>query len=247
MNMTHTGTQEAFGNRNLYAQFGYGMPPVRTGGMPGAGWTPPRVQHFPYGTGPRTAMLAPPARVVRAVEKICVLGDSAVGKTSLVRRLAMDRFEEEYVTTVGANVLQKRIRLQYPEYGLQFRLLLQLWDVTGQKGADLNPAFFRGASGALVVGDAQRIETQIELWKWIERFRKVAGPVPVVLAVNKTDVMDLGAFDFLLMDDISAEYDCFYLLTSARTGERVESAFHMLCEHLVRTKYLNTFRGGRAC
>ena len=69
----------------------------------------------------------------------------------------------------------------------------------------------------------------------------------MVLAVNKTDVMDLGEFDFLLMDDISAEYDCFYLLTSARTGEKVESAFQMLCEHLVRRKYLGGLKGGRAC
>lgn len=217
-----------------------------------AGHFPVRYRQGP-GALPRRAAVHPAGatrggRVIRAVEKICVIGDAAVGKTSLVRRFARDRFDDEYLTTCGAKVLQKKMTLRYTEQDTQVRLMLQMWDVTGQNiHSRLSPTFFRGASGAMVVSEAVRLDTQIDIWKWVEAFRAVAGNVPVMIVVNKTDIMDQREFDYLLMDDISAEYGCLYTMTSARTGENVEGAFKLLCDFIVRTKLNPQRKEGRAC
>jgi small GTP-binding protein len=210
-------------------------------------WELPMVQSFPMQRDFSVMKQPQPERIVRSVEKICILGDPAVGKTSIVRRFARDNFDEQYLTTSGANVLRKNLNIQYPERGVQAKLTIQIWDVTGENRGNLNPAFFRGASGALVVGDAVRLETQLDMWKWIEAFRSVAGNVPVQMVVNKTDIMDRQEFDYLLMDDISREYGCLYTMTSARTSTNVEMAFRMLCDFLVRRRLFGDIGGTRAC
>jgi len=211
------------------------------------GWEMPLVPAFPMKR--HIALITPrgAATVVRLAEKICVLGDSGVGKTSIVRRYAQDMFDDGYLTTCGANVSMSKICMDYPELNLRARLSVQIWDVTGERRGSLNPTFFRGASGALVVGDAVRLETQLHLWKWIEAFRSVAGDVPVVIVVNKTDIMDLQEFDFLLMDDISREYGCAYIMTSARKNDNIDGAFRKLCDFLVRMRLPRDREAAGAC
>jgi small GTP-binding protein len=185
-------------------------------------------------------------KVERMAEKICVLGDSGVGKTSLVRRYAQDKFDDEYITTCGARVTVKKIRLDYPERNLQSRLSVQIWDVSGEHGGSLNPAFYRGASGALIVGDAIRLETQLDLWKWIEDFRAVAGNAPVLIVVNKSDIMDRQEFDYLLMDDLAREYGCIYTMASARQNDKVEETFKTLCHFMLRPRFEGNREGAGA-
>lgn len=235
--------------RNLSRTTGIGRsrPIVRPAGrFPGR--YRPAPPAFPNGTAIHAAVAPRGGRTISAIEKVCVIGDAAVGKTSLVRRFAREKFDDEYLTTCGAKVLLKKMTLRYPEQDTQVRLMLHMWDVTGQNiHARLSPTFFRGASGAMVVSEAVRLDTQIDIWKWVEAFRAVAGNVPVMIVVNKTDIMDQHEFDYLLMDDISAEYGCLYTMTSARTGENVEGAFKLLCDFIVRTKLIGQRRDGRAC
>jgi small GTP-binding protein len=210
-------------------------------------WEVPHVPGFPDRRNIALTGHSGTRNVERLAEKICVLGNSGVGKTSLVRRYAQDRFDDDYITTCGARVTVKKIRLDYPERNLQSRLSVQIWDVSGEHGRSLNPAFFRGASGALVVGDAVRLETQLDLWKWIEDFRAVAGNVPVMIVVNKSDIMDRQEFDYLLMDDLSKEYGCIYTMTSARHNDRVDEAFRTLCQSMVRRRLEGSREGAGAC
>ena len=186
--------------------------------------------------------------VLELTKKICVLGDSAVGKTSLIRRYAQDCFEENYKTTVGARVLWKTQVLSYPDRSLEVRLNLNIWEISGQnRHLGLYPAYYRGAEGAMVVGDAARLDTQVNLWKWIEGFRASAGRVPVILLVNKTDILDTDDFDFGFIDDLSREFDCPYRLASARTGESVARAFRELGHRLVGKKLASPLGRVSAC
>ena len=193
-------------------------------------------RHFDRGT----FMMPAPARSMglralqRTTKKICVLGDHAVGKTSLIRRFALDCFDDVYTTTVGARILQKPLVLEYPERSLEVWLNLRIWEISGQsQHLELYPAYYRGAEGAIIVGDIARTETQLNLWRWIASFRAVAGRVPVILLVNKTDIMDLDTFDHKLLDEISGEFGCPYRMGSAKTGANVDNAFRELGERLV--------------
>jgi len=210
-------------------------------------WQPAIAPQHPARRGLPIVRSPQAGRQTCLVEKICVLGDSGVGKTSIVRRYAQERFDSEYLTTCGATVTLKKMKLYYPERDLQARLTVQIWDVTGEKGGNLKAAFFRGASGALVVGDAVRLETQLDLWKWIEDFRRVAGNAPVLIVINKTDIMDRQEFDYLLMEDISREYGCHYCMTSARNDEGIGGAFRRLCDTLVKGRLVGSWEGSKAC
>jgi small GTP-binding protein len=187
------------------------------------------------------------ARQSCLVEKICVLGDSGVGKTSLVRRYTQDRFDFEYRTTSGANVTPKKIKLNYREHSLLARLTLQIWDISGGIRGEPGAALFRGASGALVVGDAARLESQLDIWKWIEAFRTASGNAPVLIVINKTDIIDRKEFDQRLMEEISREYGCIYIMTSARNNDKVNEAFGRLLDFMVRRRLIDGSEGAQAC
>jgi small GTP-binding protein len=185
--------------------------------------------------------------VMRATKKICVLGDPAVGKTSIIRRFALDCFDDVYTTTVGARILQKPIVLEYPEPSSQVWLNLRIWEISGQnRHLELYPAYYRGAEGALVVGDVARKDTQVNIWKWIEGFRAVAGRVPIFLLVNKTDIMEMETYDQDLVVKLSSEFGCPYRMVSAKTGANVESAFRELGDRLVGRNLIPSWRRGKA-
>ncbi len=118
----------------------------------------------------------------RAV-KIVLLGDGAVGKTSLVRRYVEHRFDDSYITTIGANVKKKELE----EFGIR----LIIWDLYGQKlGTNLQDSNYYGADGAIVVFDLTRKKTLDHVKGWLRDLYKVVGKVPVVFAGNKRDIID---------------------------------------------------------
>jgi small GTP-binding protein len=157
--------------------------------------------------------------------KVCILGDPAVGKSSLVHAMAGDRFNEMYVTTVGARVLKKTVTVRHPAAARDIRMKLMLWEITGHLGPAVAHPFLQGADAAIVVADMARLETQLSLWKWVEAARSAGADVPVILLVNKTDLAEPG-FDSGIVEELSAEYlsPCFY--TSARAGQNIEEAFN---------------------
>ncbi len=164
--------------------------------------------------------------------KVCLVGDVGVGKTSLVRRYVLDQFDDRYLTTIGTKVEKKDLRIVRPAQDLVVDLSMAIWDIMGQEGFRqlLADAYFYGAHGVLAVADLTRRATLDGLLEWIDAVDRAAGPVPVVIALNKADLADQVAYDRAearkTADALHAE--CF--LTSAKTGEGVEEAFRRLGE-----------------
>jgi small GTP-binding protein len=175
--------------------------------------------------------------------KICILGEPAVGKTSLVFRLAAHRFDGNYITTVGARLSIKTLLLQPPEYMSDVWLKLMIWEIRGRHWLTPIDPYLRGADAAVVVGDAQRLETQIDLWKWIDRARFVAGDIPIMMVVNKCDLADED-FDPDLVAELSVKYGCPFRMTSARTGSNVDAVFRELAVRMMRFPGSHGFWGG---
>jgi small GTP-binding protein len=167
--------------------------------------------------------------------KVCLLGDPAVGKSSLVLRMAGDRFNELYVTTVGARVLRKTVTVRPPGAFCDTRVDLMVWEVTGHIRPELLHLYLAGTNGAIVVGDATRLETQKSLFKWTKAARAAAGNVPVMMLLNKMDIPD-SAIERELIEGLAAEHGCAHRLTSARTGRNVEAAFTEMAASLARPK-----------
>lgn len=121
--------------------------------------------------------------MAKYASKIVLLGDGAVGKTSLVRRYVEQTFSDDYIATIGVNVKKKLIK--------DLDLNMSIWDIYGQKS--INPgdhsSNYVGAKGALVVFDLTRKKTFMHLKGWIEDLYDVTGKIPVVLLGNKNDII----------------------------------------------------------
>lgn len=171
--------------------------------------------------------------------KICLVGEAAVGKTSLIRRYVLDDFDDKYITTLGAKVSKKEMEFDLPNNGMRIGMDLTIWDIMGEKGfRDLvKEAFFVGTRGILAVCDITRYDTLKELDDWVQSVFKVVGNIPVIFAVNKVDLKDevLLMYGDTELDQASRAFDAHYLYTSAKTGENVEEAFRLMGERIVES------------
>src|SRR5436309_8880779 len=120
--------------------------------------------------------------------KILLLGDGAVGKTSLIRRFVVDKFSDDYITTIGTKVTKKDLRLESP--GKVTDLTFMIWDVLGQKGyRGIQESSFQGAKGALLVYDVTRPEPAESLHEyWIPHLLSVTDPLRLVMVAYKVDL-----------------------------------------------------------
>jgi small GTP-binding protein len=160
------------------------------------------------------------------IKKICLLGDAAVGKTSLIRRYVYSSFDDKYITTIGTKVTKKALVFKHPSQDMKVRISLLIWDILGQKEySRLHPVYYQGAEGGLVVCDATRPATIKSLEEWAMGFQKTVGDVPLVFLINKVDLVDRDAFDMTEAQAIADKYNGRIYFTSAKTGENVEKSF----------------------
>jgi len=154
--------------------------------------------------------------------KICMIGATAVGKTSLVARFLSSIFHERYTTTIGVKIQTRRLQRG------ERRIDLVLWDLSGEdEFQSVQPFYLRGAAGFLLVIDGTRratLDIAIALHK---RVRSTTGPIPFVVMLNKADLA--SAWDIDVQGLAELEQRGFPLVrTSAKTGEGVEESFNRL-------------------
>jgi len=166
--------------------------------------------------------------------KICLVGEGAVGKTSLIRKYVLDEFDDRYISTLGAKITKKELMVESPDNGSEIRIDMTIWDIMGEKGFRelLKEAYFYGAQGMLAVCDMTREDTYYELPTWISAVEKVAGSIPVVFLGNKIDLTESKTVEEDDMKMMGESYDSSYLLTSARTGRNVETAFMRIADKI---------------
>jgi small GTP-binding protein len=168
--------------------------------------------------------------------KICLLGDSAVGKTSLVRRFVFDEFSDEYIVTIGTKVTLKNIVVAEKNIP-KTALSLIIWDILGHKKlVDIRERFYRGARGALIVCDVTRRETLENLYNWVESFYATVSEVPIVILANKWDLKGKYAFKKRNLEEVAKKLNAPSLYTSAKTGKNVEKAFYALATLMLKAE-----------
>ncbi|MHA2006014.1 MAG: Rab family GTPase [Promethearchaeota archaeon] len=160
--------------------------------------------------------------------KLALLGDPAVGKTSLINRYIQHRFQADYMPTLGVNIVVKELHFE----DLNAFVRIVLWDIAGQSKYDLSrKMFFQGCVGALCVYDTTRHATfkNIET-KWLNDLKQYSEKEPAYLLIgNKTDLKDSKAVSAeegqKLAEKINASS---FVETSAKSGDNVEHAFKKL-------------------
>ena len=171
--------------------------------------------------------------------KLIVCGEGGVGKTSLIRRYVDNKFEENYLITLGMDPTNMAVEVE--ANGKMIPVNLILYDVAGQKRfQSLREVFFRGAHGALLVFDLTRPETVEKLEQWYSGLYNNAGNIPTILVGNKSDLENEIAIDYKTIEDvILPKFNCLkYIETSAYLDKNIYSAFHEICKGVLAEKKL---------
>jgi len=163
--------------------------------------------------------------------KICLLGDPAVGKTSLIRRFVVDRYDDKYISTLGTKISKKSIKYESPD---QTELRMMIWDLAGQKEFhQVRSAAFKNSTGALIVGDITRKKTLDNVENWILELFKSEGQIPIILMANKGDLIDQAEVTNAYIESLASKLNVTYFITSAKTGRNVDVTFYRLGEMIL--------------
>ena len=161
--------------------------------------------------------------------KICMIGATAVGKTSLVHRYVDSVFSDTYRTTIGVKIETHRIERN----GQTFDLVV--WDLSGEdEFQNVQASYLRGTSGYLLVADGTRIETIEVAFALSERVKAAVGSVPFVVVLNKVDMLaqwNVGEAERAAM----RAREWTIVQASAKTGQGVDEAFTQLVDRITRS------------
>jgi small GTP-binding protein len=170
------------------------------------------------------------------VKKVCMLGEPAVGKTSLIRRFVYDVFEDKYIETIGAKVTKKTLRIKYIPTGQVFQLRMMIWDIAGHGALDfVKPSYYRDAEGAMIICDMTRRLTLNKVPAWIDSLWSVTQRIPLIVIGNKNDLKAQHEFSTKELGEVSGRYQCPFIVSSAKLGDQVENAFRSLGMSLIQT------------
>lgn len=160
-------------------------------------------------------------------KKICLLGDFAVGKTSLIRRFVEGRFDDRYLSTIGVKISRKPIEMA------DFTLNLLIWDLaSGDDFSKSSANYLRGAVAALIVCDLTRPDTLAGFQFYTSQMRQINPGAILLFAGNKADLAEERAITDEELQAICQTLGGSCLDTSAKTGYQVEEAFQRLAQQI---------------
>jgi len=176
-------------------------------------------------------------------QKICLVGDFGVGKTSLIRQFVDRQFSDKYLSTVGVKISRKLVAIAEKNFHTDniratelTQLQLIIWDIEGStRFKAISPSYLQGAKGALLVGDATRESSIQNLKSHIELFQSVNPKSNMIIGLNKVDLITSQERDKISQYLIKqfSHLKISVCLTSAKTGEGVDHAFQNLARQIL--------------
>ncbi len=167
--------------------------------------------------------------------KVCLLGDSAVGKTTTVRRYVHKIFDDRYRSTIGTSIEFSFVDVD----GENVSLLV--WDILGEPGFEsLRSQYFKQAQGAIFVCDVTRLSSLESHKEWLTQFLEVNPDAPIVIFCNKWDIPD-RKMTLEQVQAVANEYGAECLTTSAKTGDNVEKGFYLLGKKMLAKREEDNF------
>ncbi|KAK8807131.1 hypothetical protein WA158_003890 [Blastocystis sp. Blastoise] len=156
--------------------------------------------------------------------KIVALGDTGVGKTSIITRFLYDTFDTAYQSTVGIDFVSKTVIVN------EKAIRLQIWDTAGQERfKSLVPGYVRGCDVAVIVFDLSDVTTLTHCKDWANLVRNEKGDDVILYIVgNKADLCQTRKVTQLDAEKVANELNATFLETSAKHGYNIDKLFNTI-------------------
>jgi Ras-related protein Rab-1A len=163
--------------------------------------------------------------------KILLIGDSQVGKTSLLLKYTEHVFPEEHIATIGVEYKDKFILKD------NYNIRLQIWDTAGQERFhSITKNIYRNANGVLFVYDITNQESFSNIKNWIKDLQNVGNDIKGVIIGNKIDLEQKRDVSKQDLEEIGKKYNMPILETSAKQSINVNEGFELLVNELLKGK-----------
>jgi Ras-related protein Rab-1A len=159
-----------------------------------------------------------------ALFKLLLIGDSCVGKSSLLHRFADDIYTDSYISTIGVDFKIKTMMVN------DKMVKLQIWDTAGQERfRTITSSYYRGAQGIIVVYDITDMESFTNVKVWLNEIDRYASEnVDKLLVGNKCDLADARQVSTAVATEFAATLNVNCIETSAKEGSNVDDAFRSM-------------------
>eukprot|EP01028_Stygiella_incarcerata_P006659 TRINITY_DN2714_c0_g1_i1.p1 TRINITY_DN2714_c0_g1~~TRINITY_DN2714_c0_g1_i1.p1 ORF type:complete len:205 (+),score=50.60 TRINITY_DN2714_c0_g1_i1:84-698(+) len=161
--------------------------------------------------------------------KLLLIGDTCVGKSSLLLQYTSKSFQETFMMTIGVEYRVNVVEIEGKQY------TLQIWDTAGQERfRSITNAYYRGAQGVMLVYDVTNRKTFEQVGQWMKNIKeRAAENVCKILIANKCDLEEERKVSTYEGKDLAEQFGVPFMETSAKTGENVDESFLMLARMVI--------------
>lgn len=189
--------------------------------------------------------------------KLVLLGDSSVGKSSIVNRFVKDTFDEFRESTIGAAFLSQSIKIKDLNTNQDVIIKFEIWDTAGQERyKSLAPMYYRNANAALVVYDITMADSLLKAKSWVNELKEKVGNnngdnnLVIHLVGNKLDLVEDDPEKRAVSIEDALEYckdeNLLFKEVSAKTGSNIKEVFQTIGEKLYEIKQKELSKGNNS-
>ena len=162
--------------------------------------------------------------------KVLLIGNSSVGKSSLLLRFVDNQWNDLFVPTIGVDFKIRTMEIDNKN------VKLQIWDTAGQERfKNITASYYRGAHGIFVVYDISDTESFKNINNWLIEIEKNANKnVYKILVGNKCDLEDKRTVSYQQGKELAETYGMQFIETSAKSNTNVDEAFHLLGREVMK-------------